>query len=81
MNKIIKVQSSDWTKFLRIRAASSALAKRAEAIKATWALPEAGPDSVGVWIVVDGNGAAIGKATVASRNGYEVAAGHTLRLS
>jgi len=81
MNKIIKVQASDWARFLRIRAASNALAKRAEVIKKTWNLPEAGSENLGTWVIVDGNGAAIGKANIASRNGYEVAAGYTLRLS
>ena len=81
MNKTIKIVASDYTKFLRVRAAANALAKRADAIKASFGLPEATEKNEGVWIIIDGNETVIGKATVSARAAYQVKAGFSIRIS
>jgi len=77
----ITINPIEYRKFLRVRAAANALSKRADAIKATFGLPEANKTTVGEYLLNDGNGQTIGKAVISIRAGYEVKAGFTTRIS
>ena len=79
--KSITVNPETYRKFLRRRAAANALSKMADAFKAQLGLPEAGKGTVGEYLLIDGNGQPLGKATINPRDGYEVKAGFTLRVS
>lgn len=78
---VIVVKAEEFARFLRIRAASAALDRRAKALRESFGLPEADASSVGGHIIVDGNGVAVGKFTVAPRAGYEVKASYIGKLS
>lgn len=77
----ITVPAADFVKFLRLRAAASALTRRAEAIKKSFPFPEANGSNAGEWVVTDGNNAPIGKMTISARAGYVVDAGFSARVS
>jgi hypothetical protein len=81
MVKNIIVNPENYRKFLRYRAAANALNKRAESLKAEFNLPEASKQTVGEYILQDGNQQAIGKVTISARDGYTVKPGFTCRIS
>lgn len=77
----ITVKAEDFAKFLKIRAASAALDRRAKVLRESFGLPDAAAETVGGHIIADGNGVAVGKFTVAARAGYEVKHGFVGKLS
>lgn len=77
----IMVKSEDYAKFLRIRAASAALDRKAKALREGFGLPEATAENIGGHVIVDGNKIPVGKFTVAARAGYEVKPGFVGKLS
>lgn len=81
MKKIIKVEASELAKYRREIKAATALERRAKARREQWGLPEASAETVGEYILADGNGQPVAVYTVAARKGYVVKDGFSGRLS
>ena len=78
---VIVVKSEAFAKFLKIRAASAALDRRAIALRESFGLPESDSSTVGNHSIVDGNNVPVGKFTISPRAAYEVKASFVGKLS
>lgn len=80
-NKTIIVNAGDFARYLKMRRIANALARKADQLKESFALPEACKANAGDYVIHDGNKQPIGKLTIAHRDGYEVKPGWTARVS
>ncbi len=81
MTNQITVPAEIWGKFIKERAEANAAAKRADKLKEIMNFPATDTTTQGEYIIVDGNNNAVGKYTIAPREGYFVKAGFVGRLS
>lgn len=79
--KQIAVNPDTFKRFLFARARANAATKRANQLRDLLNLPEADKKTAGEYILIDGNAVPVGKLTITARDGYEVKAGWTARLS